>query len=162
MHGVQLHVSKWRAGEMFTGMRMHRINNPVWWNSELPPPHFNPIEFPVAHIFGQVIGEYIGAHTRFIELASPSFEKPSNSAAIIADEFDLQLENLTTYQKQDGKVMLDGPSRMDDVHGPVLNVGGLDWVPGRLLGRVVILRVSVKHAADDGTQEIVADKVRIL
>ncbi|KAJ7177436.1 hypothetical protein C8R43DRAFT_942707 [Mycena crocata] len=138
-------LTPWNTKDIFAQMKDSSRFNRVWWNPDRAPfPSVDKEQFPIGHVFGQVVGESTGeANGTCWELAKPCFQKRTRGSVLITDAFERQLELMWAVRNASDKAMLAAVVREDTVSGITLKVGGVDYPPGLALGRVVIVRVDV-------------------
>ncbi|KAJ7118461.1 ribonuclease H-like domain-containing protein [Mycena crocata] len=122
---------------LYYGLKFMSEGQHVWWQKE-PPNHssLDPNRYPRAWIFGQIIGEYVGIHQRYWEVAAPCFEEDTRLADLITHSFWTQLDHLRDFRRGQEEAMFEGPSRYDVRYGWIIRVPTMGR-PAELLGQVV-------------------------
>ncbi|KAJ7143099.1 hypothetical protein C8R43DRAFT_1130890 [Mycena crocata] len=150
----------------------------VWW-SGLPPVAacFDSAGYPSAPVFGQVVGEYLGSGSHYLDLCGPLLEGTSRTGDLLRTAFEDQIHNLCLYPHGPQNLMFEGArwdptygsiirvTGAEDILGPALGrVTGADYATGFSLGRVVVLdvRMTIVVHPDVDVPQLTAHHVDIL
>ncbi|KAJ7137603.1 hypothetical protein C8R43DRAFT_955513 [Mycena crocata] len=159
MLGEGIRISRWKTKEVHNATKVAGSTYRAWWNEENAPYEpLDPEEFP----YGRIFGQYIGAHSRYLEIGTPWFERRTLGAEVISEAFETQLELMGATRNASNKALLAGITRQDELNGTVLKICGVNNAPANLLGRVVMTPVSVEPGDTPETNKLVAHGIVVI